>query len=97
MTTELFTTDILDVDQFWEDELMNVNKDFLFGCATGRWDQWLGGGDKTGEYKERKGIVPMHAYSIMEAREVKGERLVRIRYECKQLTKSWSNNNDISQ
>ena len=80
MTTELFTTDILDHDQFWKDELMHVNKDFLFGCATGVFDRWLGGGDKTGEYNERKGVVPMHAYSIMEAREVKDQRLVRVRY-----------------
>lgn len=59
---------------------MQVNKDFLFGCATGTWDGWLGGGDKTGEFSERKGVVPMHAYSIMEAREVKDLRLVRVRY-----------------
>ena len=54
---------------------MKVNEEFLFGCATGIFDNWQGTSDNT----ERKGIKPMHAYSIMEAREIKGERLLRIR------------------
>lgn len=54
---------------------MNVNKEFLFGCATGNFDNWQG----TNDWTERKGIKPRHAYSIMEAREVNGERLLRIR------------------
>lgn len=42
VTTELFTSDILDTDKFWTDEIMKVNKDFLFGCATGMFDYWQG-------------------------------------------------------
>ena len=75
VTTELFTSDILDKNQFWTEELMNVNKEFLFGCATGCFDDWQGGA------ADRKGVVAMHAYSIMEAREVRGERLLKIRYD----------------
>ena len=76
VTTELFTTDILDKDKFWSEEIMKVNKEFLFGCATGCFDDWQGGG----RYTDRKGVVSMHAYSILEAVEIKGERLLRVRY-----------------
>ena len=76
VTTELFTTDILDKEKFWTDELLKVNDQFLFGCATGCFDDWKGGSQQT----DRKGVVAMHAYSIMEAREINGERLVKIRY-----------------
>ena len=75
VTTELFTSDILDIDQFWKEELMKVNDEFLFGCATGRFDDWQGGGQLT----DRKGIQSGHAYSVMEAREVRGQRLLKVR------------------
>ncbi|KAL9016517.1 MAG: hypothetical protein Q9185_006138 [Variospora sp. 1 TL-2023] len=78
VTTELLTTDILDTDKFWTDEIMKVNDEFLFGCATGRFDKWQGSesGEQAGA---RKGVIRMHAYSVMEAREIKGERLLRVR------------------
>ena len=85
VTTELFTSDILDIDKFWKEELLKVNEEFLFGCATGFLDDW----NYEGQFGDRKGIVAMHAYSIMEAKEVdgldaKGEvktfRLLKIRY-----------------
>lgn len=69
VTTELFTADILDKDKFWNDELMNVNKLFLFGLA-----------QMGGVSGERKGIVEQHAYSIMEAREFDNLRLLKVRY-----------------
>jgi calpain family cysteine protease len=68
VTTELFSTDILDKDKFWHEELMNVNKQFLFGC-----------GQMNGAYGQRSGIIEKHAYSVMEAREVKDVRLVKLR------------------
>ncbi|KAI4255206.1 MAG: hypothetical protein LQ352_002687 [Teloschistes flavicans] len=78
VTTELLATDILDTEQFWTDEVMKVNDEFLFGCATGRFDKWQG--SETAEMQgARKGVIRMHAYSIQEAREIKGERLIRIR------------------
>ncbi|KAL8736713.1 MAG: hypothetical protein Q9166_000079 [cf. Caloplaca sp. 2 TL-2023] len=78
VTTELLATDILDTDKFWSDEIMNVNVEFLFGCAAGRFDKWQGSTDA--EVKgARKGVIRMHAYSVQDAKEIKGERLLRIR------------------
>jgi len=68
VTSEVFATDILDKDKFWREELMNVNKTFLFGC-----------GQMSGTYGERRGIQEKHAYSIMEAREIDGQRLLKLR------------------
>ncbi|KAF7673748.1 cysteine proteinase [Alternaria burnsii] len=68
VTSEVFATDILDKDKFWREELMNVNKTFLFGC-----------GQMGGIYGARKGIQEKHAYSVMEAREIDGQRLLKLR------------------
>lgn len=68
VTTELFSTDILDKEKFWKEELLQVNQEFLFGC-----------GQMGGKYGSRNGIVEKHAYSIMEAREVNGQRLLKLR------------------
>ncbi|KAK2032494.1 calpain family cysteine protease [Colletotrichum zoysiae] len=71
VTTELLTSDILDIDGFWENELSKVNEEFLFGCSTGLLD---------GGYGEREGISEGHAYVILEARTLKsGERLIKLR------------------
>ena len=71
VTTELLTSDILDVDEFWTNEIMKVNKEFLFGCSTGLLD---------GGYGTRDGISEGHAYVIMEARELStGQRLLKLR------------------
>ncbi|KAL8732789.1 MAG: hypothetical protein Q9166_002571 [cf. Caloplaca sp. 2 TL-2023] len=67
VTSELFTADILDKDKFWMDELMNVNKLFLFGLT-----------QMSGLQEENKGIVKKHAYSIMEVRELDDFRLLKI-------------------
>jgi hypothetical protein len=68
VTTELLSTDILDKEKFWKEELMKVNQEFLFGC-----------GQMGGKYGNRNGILERHAYSIMEAREINGQRLVKLR------------------
>ncbi|KAI4173802.1 MAG: hypothetical protein LQ346_008352, partial [Caloplaca aetnensis] len=72
VTSELFTTDILDKDKFWTDELMNVNKLFLFGLT-----------QMGGLHGERNGIIEGHAYSIMEVRELDEFRLLKIRLNHK--------------
>lgn len=69
VTTEIFSTDILDKEYFWKEELLKVNKDFLFGCAAGIF--WGRG--------YRKGIYEGHAYSIMKAVEIDGKRLCLLR------------------
>ena len=78
VTTELFTTDILNKNKFWSEEIMKVNEEFLFSCATGTFDKWQGS-DVASAYGARENIVRMHAYSIMEAREIKGNRLLKVR------------------
>ena len=78
VTTELFTTDILNKEKFWSEEIMKVNEDFLFSCSTGTFDRWQGSDVASGP-NARENIVRMHAYSIMEAREVKGLRLLKVR------------------
>ncbi len=71
VTTELLTSDILDTDEFWRNEILKVNREFLFGCSTGLLD---------GGYGNRDGISEGHAYVIMEAREIStGQRLVKLR------------------
>ena len=73
----MFANDILDKDKFWTDELMNVNKLFLFGLA-----------QMGGLYGERKGIIEKHAYSIMEAKELDQFRLLKVRYVVP-LSQTW--------
>jgi len=78
VTTELFTTDILDKNKFWSEEIMKVNKEFLFSCSTGTFDKWQDS-DVASWVGARNDIVRMHAYSIMEAKEIKGLRLLKVR------------------
>ncbi|KAM0347434.1 hypothetical protein ACHAPU_004955 [Fusarium lateritium] len=70
VTSELLTSDILDKEHFWTEELMKVNKEFLFGCNTGIFGSHWG---------ERKGIVELHAYSIQKAVEIDGQRLLKLK------------------
>ncbi|KAI1091243.1 cysteine proteinase [Rostrohypoxylon terebratum] len=70
VTSELYASDILDKEYFWKEELMKVNDQFLFGCSTGMWGVGWG---------ERKGIVELHAYSIMKAVDIDGQRLVLLK------------------
>ncbi|KAH6682865.1 hypothetical protein B0J14DRAFT_133381 [Halenospora varia] len=69
VTTELLSTDILDKEYFWNEELIKVNKDFLFGCSSSLF--WGRG--------YRKGIYEGHAYSIMKCVEIDGKRLCLLR------------------
>ncbi|KAH8893143.1 cysteine proteinase [Thozetella sp. PMI_491] len=70
IASEVFTTDILDKEYFWKEELMKVNDQFLFGCSTGMWGSGWG---------IRTGIMEGHAYSVMRAVEMDGERLVLLK------------------
>ena len=71
VTTELFTSDILDTDDFWDNEMSKVNEEFLFGCSTGLLEHGYG---------HRDGISEGHAYVIMDAKTLStGERLVKLR------------------
>jgi hypothetical protein len=69
----------LDKDRFWKEELMQVNKEFLFGCGTGLYSNWLSPKYR-GPPRDRKGISENHSYSIMDAKEIDGVRLLKLRY-----------------
>lgn len=75
VTSEVYSTDILDKQAFWRDELMKVNQEFLFGCATGAYSSWLEN-NPNAPLRERQGIFEGHAYSIMEAREIEEDGVV---------------------
>ena len=79
VTMDILSSSILDKDRFWKEELMNVNKEFLFGCGTGLWSNWLYP-KYEGPPRDRKGISENHSYSIMDATELDGVRLLRLRY-----------------
>ncbi|KAL9131646.1 MAG: hypothetical protein Q9217_000457 [Psora testacea] len=78
VTTELFTTDILDKDRFWKEEILKVNDKFLFGCSTGTFDKWQDS-EVASQTGARSGIIRQHAYSIMDALEKNGQKLLKIR------------------
>ncbi|KAF2870062.1 hypothetical protein BDV95DRAFT_574981 [Massariosphaeria phaeospora] len=85
VTSEIFATDILDKEKFWREELLRVNSEFLFGA-----------GQMGGIYGERSGIQEKHAYSIMEAREIDGERLLKLRnpWGRTEWTGKWSDGSE---
>ncbi|KAF9882424.1 calpain-like protein [Colletotrichum karsti] len=70
VTSEIYTSDILDKEYFWKEKLLKVNEDCLLGCSTGF---------ATKGWGERKGIIEMHAYSVMKAVEMDNERLVLLK------------------
>lgn len=78
VTSEILSSNILNKNRFWTEELMKVNKEFLFGCGTGLFSNWLDPHYR-GPPRDRKGISEQHSYSIMEAREIDGHRLLRLR------------------
>ncbi|KAE8135851.1 hypothetical protein BDV38DRAFT_251091 [Aspergillus pseudotamarii] len=95
VTSEILSSSILDKDRFWKEELMKVNKDFLFGCGTGLYSNWLDP-KYQGPPRDRKGISENHSYSIMDAKEIDGERLLRLRnpWGKKEWTGAWSDGSE---
>ncbi|KAJ8088926.1 hypothetical protein PM082_014173 [Marasmius tenuissimus] len=76
VSTYLPTKDILNVDQFWEEELLKANTgDRLFGCSYNSLD-WSRSGE---DMININGLFGSHAYSILRAVEVKGKRFVILR------------------
>ncbi|KDQ54808.1 hypothetical protein JAAARDRAFT_196208 [Jaapia argillacea MUCL 33604] len=67
VTTLMPLIDILDEDEFWNKELLRANQDRLLGCGI------------MGPEEQVNGIFTTHAYSIIQAMEVKGKRFVKIR------------------
>lgn len=94
VTTEIYTTNILDAESFWKSELSRIGKDFVFSCAAARWREWrpyLLANEKIRE-ERRSGIVSQHAYAVLDTYEGHGQRLVKIRnpWGRKEWTGAWS-------
>ncbi|KAF9970260.1 hypothetical protein BGZ73_007071 [Actinomortierella ambigua] len=86
VSTLLFTSDILDTDRFWEEEMLQVNKTILMGCSISFTDM----------YNEDCGLLNSHSYSVLEVAEYYGERLVHIRNPWGQheWNGDWSDDSD---
>ncbi|KAF9461075.1 cysteine proteinase [Collybia nuda] len=70
------TQDILDIDQFWNEELLNANQGRLFGCSFENMQT-----DRL-EFpfpQIVKGLFGSHDYSVLRAVEFKGKRFVVVR------------------
>ncbi|KAE8145122.1 hypothetical protein BDV25DRAFT_165355, partial [Aspergillus avenaceus] len=95
VTSEILSSNILDKDRFWREELMKVNEEFLFGCGTGLFSNWLDPSYE-GPPRDRKGIFVNHSYSIMDAKEIDGKRLLRLRnpWGRKEWTGAWSDGSE---
>ncbi|KAL4733165.1 hypothetical protein BDV11DRAFT_95405 [Aspergillus similis] len=95
VTSDLLTSNILDKDKFWNEELMQVNKEFLFGCGTGLYSNWLTPNHR-GPPRDRKGISENHSYSIMDVKEIDGVRLVKLRnpWGKKEWNGAWSDGSE---
>ncbi|KAF8597837.1 cysteine proteinase [Ceratobasidium sp. AG-I] len=72
LSTIFHVHDILDTDRFWNDQLLNANKNVLFGCYMYGMEGWYAA-------SEVKGLHTLHAYSVLEALEVGGKRFLRLR------------------
>ncbi|QRW14156.1 calpain family cysteine protease [Ceratobasidium sp. AG-Ba] len=86
VSTIFHVHDILDEEQFWEEELSKVNKDRLFGCYIYK----MGGGSD--EDTTINGLFPGHAYSVISAKEVNGRRFLHVRnpWGKTEWTGAWS-------
>ncbi|KAL4792446.1 hypothetical protein BDV19DRAFT_380821 [Aspergillus venezuelensis] len=95
VTSDVLTNNILDKDQFWSEELMQVNKEFLFGCGTGLYSNWLAPNHRQPP-RDRKGISEQHSYSIMDVKEIDGVRLVKLRnpWGKKEWSGAWSDGSE---
>jgi Calpain family cysteine protease len=67
--------DILDKKKFWEEELMQANKDRLFACSIAPLDP----SRVEDPNATLHGLIGNHAYSIIRAVECKGQRFLVVR------------------
>ncbi|KAJ4485410.1 hypothetical protein J3R30DRAFT_3696750 [Lentinula aciculospora] len=75
VSTFIHTNDILDINRFWNEELLKANEDRLFGCSYQGLDT-----TRSGDPNARvSGLFGNHAYSVLRAVEVKGKRFVVVR------------------
>ncbi|KAG0015753.1 hypothetical protein BGZ81_011541 [Podila clonocystis] len=86
VATLIFTSDILDTDNFWDLEMQRVNSETLMGC-------YIFNYDPSGE---RNGVISGHAYSVLRTAIVNGERIVQIRnpWGDTEWNGDWSDDSD---
>ncbi|KAG5643124.1 hypothetical protein DXG03_001550 [Asterophora parasitica] len=87
VSTAIINKDILDVDRFWNEELLKANQDRLFGCSFDRLTSRSGIPDV-----KIDGLIGNHAYSVLRAVECKGKRFVVLRnpWGTSEWTGRWS-------
>ncbi|KAG6832571.1 hypothetical protein H0H87_001227 [Tephrocybe sp. NHM501043] len=75
VSTAISNKDILDIDRFWNEELLKANQDRLFGCSFDSLDASRSG------VRDVKvdGLMGSHAYSVLRAVEAKGKRFLVLR------------------
>lgn len=76
IAAEFITKDILDIDRFWKEELLQANKDRLFACS---FDSLATPSDEPGESPTVQGLYGNHAYAVLRAVECLGKRFVVVR------------------
>ncbi|TFK23793.1 cysteine proteinase [Coprinopsis marcescibilis] len=69
------TCDILDLERFWTEELLKVNKDRVFSCSFNELSNKRNGKDDV----RVQGLVGQHAYSVLRAKDYNGKRFLVIR------------------
>ncbi|KAK5087023.1 hypothetical protein LTR05_004194 [Lithohypha guttulata] len=84
VTTEIYTTNILNKDKFWTNELRQMGKEFLFGASDALYREWRGYSEDhpylADLRKERRNsLIDRHAYAVLDTYDDFGERLVKVR------------------
>lgn len=91
-TTEIYTTNLLNKDKFWYDELRKIGTDFVFSAAAASYREWRANNNSSVRVERRQGIVSHHAYAILDTYEGHGQRLVKMRnpWGSSEWTGPWS-------
>ncbi|KAJ2930753.1 hypothetical protein H1R20_g6337, partial [Candolleomyces eurysporus] len=74
---EFITKDILDVERFWKEELLQVNKDRLFGAYVA--DLFATPWEEPSHPTSIHGLLGNHTYAVLRAVECLGKRFVVVR------------------
>ncbi|EIM91186.1 cysteine proteinase [Stereum hirsutum FP-91666 SS1] len=72
VSTLMYTQDILDPDEFWKSELLNVREDRAFACYNPNTMNMTG-------TTLTNGLVVNHTYSVIKAIEFNGKRFLKVR------------------
>lgn len=84
VTTEIYTTNILSKEKFWNNELRRIGRGFMFDATDPVYREWQDWDESNAwvsqkRKERRKGLVQRHAYAVLDTYEGYGERLVKVR------------------